>query len=244
MLVKNSSHTGSACSAWLPRMPTYSSRPSMYCSAMRRRADAFVDERDALLQLLVAVDDRRLRDADRGFLRQRLHDQRELRAASGGGSAGRCGTPRTRAPECGDRRAASSRATCRGRAAGRADCSRCTTASAARDSETTFWSKIVTSSNAFEQVEGDVRLPLGRRGGGSRRGRRGRRAAAPRGPAPRSVEMTSYSVRHGSDVMSVPSSTVSGGIRCRWTSARTRSLLTVTAPPDAVRCADSSSSAP
>ena len=43
----------------------------------RRRADAFVDERDALLQLLVAVDDRRLRDADRGFLRQRLHDQRE-----------------------------------------------------------------------------------------------------------------------------------------------------------------------
>ena len=44
----------------------------------RRRADALVNERDALLQLLVAVDDRRLRDADRRLLRQRFHDQREL----------------------------------------------------------------------------------------------------------------------------------------------------------------------
>ena len=98
----------------------------------RGRADAVVDERDALVQLLVAVDDRRLRDADRRLLRERLHDQRERPAAWAGASGGRCGTPRTRGPECGDRRAASSTATCRARAAGRAGCSRCRAASAAR----------------------------------------------------------------------------------------------------------------
>ena len=36
----------------------------------RRRPDALVNERDALFQLLIAVDDGRLRDADRRFLRQ------------------------------------------------------------------------------------------------------------------------------------------------------------------------------
>ena len=41
-------------------------------------ADAVVDEGDALLQLLIAVDDRSLRDADGGFLREGLHDEREL----------------------------------------------------------------------------------------------------------------------------------------------------------------------
>ena len=40
-------------------------------------ADALVDEGHALLQLLVAVDDRGLGDPDRGLLRQRLHDERE-----------------------------------------------------------------------------------------------------------------------------------------------------------------------
>ena len=45
-----------------------------------RRADAFVHERDPLLQLLVGVDDRGLRDADRRLLRQRLDDQREGQA--------------------------------------------------------------------------------------------------------------------------------------------------------------------
>ena len=43
----------------------------------RRGVDALVDEGDALLELLVAVDDGRLGDADRRFLRQRFHDQRK-----------------------------------------------------------------------------------------------------------------------------------------------------------------------
>jgi hypothetical protein len=38
---------------------------------------ALVDERDALLELLVRIDDRQLRDAGRALLRERLHDQRE-----------------------------------------------------------------------------------------------------------------------------------------------------------------------
>ena len=95
-------------------------------------ADALVDERDALLQLLVAVDDRRLRDADRRFLRQRLHDQRERQPLGPADRPADAERPRTPAPGCGDRRAASSTATCRAPAAGRADCSRCRAASAAR----------------------------------------------------------------------------------------------------------------
>src|SRR4029453_6484037 len=43
-------------------------------------ADALMDERDPLLQLVVALDDRGLRDADGGFLGQRLDDQREGQA--------------------------------------------------------------------------------------------------------------------------------------------------------------------
>src|SRR3989442_14827281 len=41
-------------------------------------------------------------------------------------------------------------------------------------------------------------------------------------PIERSAVTTSYSVRHGAAVMSVPSSIVSGGIRWRWTRASTR----------------------
>ena len=37
----------------------------------------------ALAQLLLVADDRRLRDADRGLLRQRLHDERERQALGG-----------------------------------------------------------------------------------------------------------------------------------------------------------------
>ncbi len=46
----------------------------------RRGADAFVDERHALFQLLVGVDHRGLRDADGRLLRERFHDERERQA--------------------------------------------------------------------------------------------------------------------------------------------------------------------
>src|SRR5581483_185197 len=52
-----------------------------------------------------------------------------------------------------------------------------------------------------------------------------------------SVEMTSYSVRHGADVMSVPSSILSGGIRCRCTSATMRSFVTMSSQRDSMTSA-------
>ena len=64
---------------------------------------------------------------------------------------------------CGDRRAASSTATCRARAAARADCSRCRAASAARGATDDVLVEDRDVVEPLEQVEGDVRLPLGRR---------------------------------------------------------------------------------
>ena len=97
---------------------------------------------------------------------------------------------------------------------------------------------------AFEQVERDVRLPVGDRRGGCRRGRRGRRAPGPRGPSPSASMMTSYSVRHGADSDVGPLLDRRRRDRGAGAPAPARaSCVVVIAPPDDVRCAGSSSSA-
>ena len=74
----------------------------MYCSTIAAVPMLSWMNCHALLELLVAVDDGGLRDADGRFLRQRLHDERERADACCRGSAGRRGKRRTPARGCGD----------------------------------------------------------------------------------------------------------------------------------------------
>src|SRR5213593_2018884 len=68
---------GSTSSAALPMSPTYSSRPSISSSTIRRLAELLVDELHALREARVVFHDGRLRDAHGRVLEQRLDDQRE-----------------------------------------------------------------------------------------------------------------------------------------------------------------------
>ena len=91
-----------------------------------------VHELDALLELRLVRDDRRLRDAERRVLGGRLHEQRvldlarqaQLDAAAEHGELRRGNAVDTTATAC--------TAACRATAAGRADCSRYTADAAAR----------------------------------------------------------------------------------------------------------------
>ena len=87
------SHTGNTSSRSLPITPTYSSRPSMNCSTMAAVPRLVVDELHAPGELLVVLDDRRLRDAGRRLEEERLDDQREVQPLAAAPACVRAGPP-------------------------------------------------------------------------------------------------------------------------------------------------------
>ena len=113
MLANVISQTGSTCSRWLPRIAAVEFATLDESLDDRIGPDRLVDELHAFAQVRLVVHHRRLRDADRRFLRQRLDDHRERAGAWAGALCGRARRPRTRASECGGSAAASSRAPCR-----------------------------------------------------------------------------------------------------------------------------------
>ena len=76
ILANDISHTGNTRRRWLPMTPTYSSRPSMNCSTIAGVRMVSWMYLTRLMQLLFVGDHRRLRDADRRLVGQRLHDHR------------------------------------------------------------------------------------------------------------------------------------------------------------------------
>ena len=120
-----------------------------------------MDERDALLQLLVGVDDRRLGNADRRFLGQRLHDQGERQAF----------VPADRTPDAahfrlGDADAMVREQLLRQRLVAREQQPARIAARVGQLQQLEMRDDVLIEDRdvveALEQIEGDVRLPFGR----------------------------------------------------------------------------------
>ncbi len=175
----------------------------MNCSTMAAVLQAFVDEGDALGQLLVVLDHRRLRDAGGRLEEQRLHDQRKPELARQHGLAA---GPHDR--EVRHRHAVVGEQLLRQRLVARQDQAARVAAGVGQAQQLQVADDVLIeggdAGERLQQVEDDVRLE--RRDGG--RGCRCRSSWTPRTrtswPISRSVSMTSNSIFHSASRTSMP----------------------------------------